>query len=116
MPLITSHTLNGFDGTHASHIRVQLVEVENKIEPIFDTQMDCNGRLSQAIPSTDINPLKSYDLVFFSGLYWKSRLGDRAKSIINEQTVVRFRMPDPEGHYHMPVILNPNSYSVWLSG
>ena len=116
MALITSHTLNGVDGTHACHIRVQLMEVENKDEPIFDTQMDVGGRLSQTISPKDINPLKLYDLVFFTGIYWESRLADTEKSNINEQIVVRFCMPDSEGHYHIPVILNPKSYSVWLSG
>jgi len=28
---------------------------------------------------------------------------------------LRFAMPDPEGTYHMPIILNPNSYSTWMS-
>ena len=116
MPLITSHTLNGFDGTHACHIRVQLVALKNTNDPIFDTQTDDGGRLSQAISTNDINPSNSYDLVFFTGLYWESRLANTDVGKINEQTVVRFCMPDPEGHYHMPLILSPNSYSVWLSG
>ena len=32
-----------------------------------------------------------------------------------EQIALRFGMPDREGSYHMPVILNPNSYSMWCS-
>ena len=116
MALITSHTLNGVDGTHACHIRVQLVELEKTGDPLFDTQMDGGGRLSQTISPEGINPFKSYDLVFFTGHYWESNLVNIDRNNINEQIVVRFRMPDPEGHYHMPVILSPKSYSVWLSG
>ena len=115
MALITSHTLNGIDGTHASYIRVQLVELDNTEGPIFDTHIDSEGRLSQAVSPKDINPLNSYDLVFFTGHYWESRMVKMEKDNISEQIVVRFRMPDPEGHYHVPVILNPKSYTVWLS-
>jgi 5-hydroxyisourate hydrolase len=57
MATITSHTLNGSDGTHAGDIPVTLTT----------------------------------------------------------QIVVRFAMHDPDGAYHMPVILNPNSYSMWSS-
>ena len=116
MALITSHTLNGVDGTHACHVQVQLLEVEKTGEPIFDTQMDGNGRLSRTICPKSINPLKSYDLVFFTGHYWASTLADIDNSNITQQVIVRFHMPDPEGHYHMPIILSPKSYSVWLSG
>jgi 5-hydroxyisourate hydrolase len=31
------------------------------------------------------------------------------------QIALRFAMTDPEGAYHMPIILNPNSYSMWTS-
>jgi 5-hydroxyisourate hydrolase len=29
--------------------------------------------------------------------------------------VIRFCMPDPEAAYHMPLVMAPNGYSVWLS-
>ena len=38
----------------------------------------------------------------------------RAKQILKE-VVIRFAMPDPTGSYHIPLMLAPNSYSVWWS-
>jgi len=32
-----------------------------------------------------------------------------------QEIALRFVMPDAEGAYHMPIILNPNSYSTWMS-
>jgi len=66
MAVLTSHTLNGFDGTHAGFIPNQ-------------------------------------DLI-------------RARLHIMDEIIFRFSMPDREGHYHIPIIINPNSYSVWWSG
>ena len=116
MALITSHTLNGVFGSHAGGIRVQLVAVAAGAAPLFDTEMDAGGRLSQTVSPDLIDPDVSYDLVFFVGPYWKAWMPDVDMKHINEQIVIRFSMPDREGHYHMPVILNPHAYSVWMSG
>ena len=35
---------------------------------------------------------------------------------IMDQIVIRFSMLNPDGKYHIPVIISPNSYSVWWSG
>jgi 5-hydroxyisourate hydrolase len=31
------------------------------------------------------------------------------------QIASRFRMPEPDGTYHSPIIMSPNGYSVWAS-
>jgi 5-hydroxyisourate hydrolase len=49
--------------------------------------------------------------VFDTGNFWKQR--DILGAI--PQIVLRFLMPDENAKYHMPVILNPNSYTVWRS-
>ena len=81
MALITSHTLNGVDGSHAGGIRVQLVAATAGAAPLFDTEMD--GRLSQTVSPDLIDPAVSYDLVFCRGLL--ARMPDADMKHINEQ-------------------------------
>ena len=38
MATLTSHTLNGTDGSHASAIKVKLIEVDG--QTIFETEID----------------------------------------------------------------------------
>ena len=45
MAVITSHTLNGNDGTHAAGIAVTLSRLGQVNEVIFATVMDQGGRL-----------------------------------------------------------------------
>ena len=116
MALITSHTLNGTDGTHAGGIAVRLVTSNAPHTPLIETHINKGGRLSQEVDPTKINPDLSYDLIFETGPYWATRTSLIKTSQINDEIVIRFRMPNPEGHYHMPIILNPNSYSIWISG
>jgi 5-hydroxyisourate hydrolase len=109
MATLTSHTLNGTDGSHAGAIKVKLIEVDG--QTIFETKMDDGGRLKQEIEPNKINPSSIYELTFETGQYWLERGFEQ----IMDQVVLRFRMPDPEGTYHMPIIINPNSYSTWWS-
>ena len=110
MAKITSHTLNGFDGTHAEGITVQLRNTKNG-SVIFSAKMDTGGRLSQEVLADHIEPDVSYELIFDTGKYWAKR-GIDAKT---KEIALRFEMHDPDGAYHMPIIINPNAYSTWIS-
>ena len=116
MALITSHTLNGTDGTHADGIAVNLIISNKPQTPLIQTHTDEGGRLYIEIEPERINSEFFYDLVFKTEPYWARRNDLVHVQKVNEEIVIRFRMPNPEGNYHMPIILNPNSYSIWTSG
>ena len=109
MAILTSHTLNGIDGTHASGILVKLIELNG--ETIFSSKMDQGGRLKQHVKPELINVSSEFELTFYTGEYWSERGYDQ----IMNQIVLRFRMPDPDASYHMPIIISPNAYSTWWS-
>ena len=110
MAVVSSHTLNGVDGTHAGGIPVTLTNLKTR-KVSFRTQMDVGGRLSQSIEPLSIDPDTIYELLFDTGPYWATR--EMPATVT--QIALRFAMSDPNGTYHMPIILNPNSYSMWSS-
>ena len=110
MAILSSHTLNGTDGTHAGGIGLTLTNL-NTGEVVFRGQMDDEGRLTQKISDEEIDTKATYELVFDTAAYWNSR---NITATIT-QIALRFKMPNLAGAYHMPVILNPNSYSMWCS-
>ena len=112
MAKLTSHTLNGVDGSHAENITVRLVD-SGSGTVLLQSKTDNGGRLAATIEPNAINPAADYDLIIEAGDYW-SKHGIDGASVIR-QIVLRFSMPDVEGHYHMPVILSPYSYSTWKS-
>ena len=115
MAVVSSHTLNGSDGTHAGGIAVSLRDLITG-EILFDTAMDDGGRLVQNIAENRINPAAKYELVFATGAYWQAQNLPRPGVQIMAEVVVRFSMADITARYHIPVILSPNSYSIWWSG
>ena len=110
MAKITSHTLDGFGGNHAAGIEVFLIDTKTGLR-MFRAKMDEGGRLSIEIESEDINPNTIYELVFKTQAYWAA-LGIPSRL---SEVVLRFQMEDPNGSYHMPIIINPHSYSTWIS-
>jgi 5-hydroxyisourate hydrolase len=80
---------------------------------IFGEKMDEGGRLSKEISEPDDTAV--YELVFKTGDYFKALAIDRNGPQISNEVVIRFEMKDPDGKYHIPLMLSPNSYSVWWS-
>jgi 5-hydroxyisourate hydrolase len=110
MATVSSHTLNSVDGTHAKGIGVTLTRIGETV-PLFETEMDVGGRLSQDVDLTNADPEAMYELVFAVGPYWEASGVDQSIPEI----VLRFKMRDLDATYHMPIILSPHGYSMWSS-
>ncbi|GIS11044.1 MAG: hypothetical protein CM15mP115_01950 [Alphaproteobacteria bacterium] len=54
-------------------------------------------------------------MVVDSGAYFRGGAPRQDSLQICEEIVIRFRMPDPNRRYHIPIIMSPNSYSCWWS-
>ena len=113
MIIITSHILNGTNGSHASGIIVSLKNLNGR-KNIFKCKTDIGGRLNKTIPVEEVNEDSIYELIFETGEYWKKNSYDEIENIINE-IVIRFKMPYKNKKYHFPIILSQNSYSTWWS-
>lgn len=115
MARLTSHLLDGTDGSHAAGVGVKLDRIgpDGQRAEVFATVTDLGGRLAEEVAA---DPAATYELVIAAGAYFDGRPPGTAGARIMPEVVLRFAMPDPAGTYHMPVILSPNSYSVWWSG
>lgn len=99
---ISTHVLNGADGTHSSGVAVRLTNLTTGAT-LFTEKTDSGGRLSHQVDVTGSDPKDLYELSFTTG------------AGTMEEIALRFVMPDPEGRYHMPLILSPNAASFWWS-
>ncbi|MBX2839708.1 MAG: hydroxyisourate hydrolase [Gammaproteobacteria bacterium] len=114
MATVSSHTLNGVDGSHAAAVRMQLKNLATGAI-LFDTATDVAGRLSMAVDLRAFDVTDQYEMICWSGEYWASQDLPRDGVQIMQQIVLRFTMPNVDARYHIPLILNPNSYSCWWS-
>ena len=114
MAIISSHTLNGMNGTHAGGFPVRLINITKHSE-IFSTGMNNNGRLEKTVDLSMTDATDKFELIFDTGVYWNSLGLSAPDNQIISEVVLRFYMPNKNARYHMPVILSPNSYSIWSS-
>ena len=84
------------------------------VVPSIQTATGSGGRLMVELDLSQANPHARYELVIASGAYWQKHQ-TRSTPQIMEEIIIRFNMKDPDGRYHIPIILSPNSYSVWWS-
>lgn len=112
MATVSSHVLNGSDGTHAGAVAMKLINIDTG-DTLFESSTDDGGRFSQPVDLNNADAGHRYELVISTAQYWLSK--DVASDQCIDEIVLRFRMPDPDARYHKPVIIAPNSYSTWSS-
>ncbi len=114
MAVLSSHLLNGVDGTHASEVAVTLMRIaaDGQRSVVFEGQSDQAGRFQWEVK---VAIDAGYEMLIASGAYFAGHdISVTNKQILSE-IVIRFSMPDPDGRYHIPIIMSPNSYSCWWS-
>lgn len=117
MAIVSSHTLNSVDGTHAGGIAVTLTRIskDGSRAELLRLVTDDGGRFSEEIDPNLIEVDANYEIILQTGSYFDARsLPVSGKKFLRE-VVVRFEMPDPAARYHLPFMLAPYSYSVWFS-
>ena len=112
MARISSHLLNGADGTHAAGVAIRLVCVDTGRE-LLSAATDSSGRISELVDRSGFGPDTVFEITFCTGAYWRSKGVNDAH--ILEEIAFRFTMPEPEARYHLPLIISPNGHSGWVS-
>lgn len=114
MAVLSSHLLNGVDGKHAGEVTVTLMRIaaDGKRSVVFEDQSDQAGRFQRKVM---VAIDAGYEMVIASGNYFAGRDIPVTNKQILSEIVIRFSMPDPDGRYHIPIIMSPNSYSCWWS-
>lgn len=114
MAVLTSHFLNGINGTHAAAVGVTLIHIDaNGIRSeLFTAQSDSGGRFSHIF---DAVAGGTYEMLIDSGCYFEALALPKVGAQILKEIVIRFIIPKPDTRCHIPVIMSPNSYSCWWS-
>ena len=110
MATLSSHLLNSVNGTHAKNVEVIIYQIKSNGEKkvFYETKTDNSGRLLKEFKLDDEDCKSEYEMICKTGDYFSE------KKIISE-VVVKFKMPDPNKKYHIPIIISPNGYSIWWS-
>jgi len=110
MARISTHVLDTSRGEPARGVAIDLHFCEKLVKTAV-TNMD--GRTDQPLVSADRLETGVYELTFHAGDYFRATGVAVTAPPFLDEVVVRFGVADPNGNYHVPLLLSPYGYSTY---
>ena len=110
---LTTHVLDTFNGKPGSGIKgsIYIFEEANK-KKIRDFTLNEGGRCDTPILENDHFSIGKYEIQFFCGEYFR-KFTKLDEIPFLDDVVIRFGISDINGHYHVPLLISPWSYTTY---
>jgi 2-oxo-4-hydroxy-4-carboxy-5-ureidoimidazoline decarboxylase len=111
---VSTHVLDTLSGKPAPGVVIRLFEVGTSARSlIMQTVTNADGRTDA--PMMAGGPLRAgtYELEFAIGDYFRGKGVPVAEPAFLDVVPLRFGVAEPEGHYHVPLLATPWSYSTY---
>lgn len=112
---LSTHVLDNFSGRPAQGVAIELFELSKTDERRLVTSGVTNhdGRTDGPLIGDRPLPIGRYELRFAVGAYYVALKTPRTDPAFLDVVPVRFAMAEPEGHYHVPLLCTPWSYTTY---
>ena len=113
MGQLSTHILDTASGRPASGVVVRLERVEGeRVMPILKTTTNHDGRTDVPLLSGESYRPGTFVLTFEVRPYFERALGNKACPFLDE-VPIRFTISEADGHYHVPLLVSPWSFSTY---
>jgi 2-oxo-4-hydroxy-4-carboxy-5-ureidoimidazoline decarboxylase len=112
---LSTHVLDTHDGLPAANVPIELWELSQAGDSrlILRTVTNRDGRTDKPLISERPVPIGTYELRFSVGGYFAGRGVALSDPPFLDLVPIRFGVAEPEGHYHVPLVASPWSYSTY---
>jgi 2-oxo-4-hydroxy-4-carboxy-5-ureidoimidazoline decarboxylase len=112
---LSTHVLDNHAGRPATGMWLALRELSAHDEPrlIVRSQTNADGRTGEPLISGRPVPIGQYELLFSVADYYRDRNVPLAEPPFLDIVPIRFSIAEPEGHYHVPLLVTPWSYGTY---
>jgi 2-oxo-4-hydroxy-4-carboxy-5-ureidoimidazoline decarboxylase len=112
---LSTHVLDTHRGSPAAGVAVELFEIASadKSRLLASTVTNGDGRTDRPLIADQPVPIAEYELRFNVGAYFASNGTPAADPPFLGTVPIRFSVADPEGHYHVPLLVTPWCYSTY---
>ncbi len=112
---LSTHVLDVHSGRPAQGIAVELVTVPKSGPHVFLAKAVTNadGRTDKPLLADQPIPIGAYEMRFSVGPYFAAKAVKLADPPFLDVVPLRFSVAEPEGHYHVPLLLTPWGYSTY---
>jgi 2-oxo-4-hydroxy-4-carboxy-5-ureidoimidazoline decarboxylase len=112
---LSTHVLDLHGGKPAAGVAVELFEISDAGNALRIEQAITNadGRPDQPLIANRPIPIAQYELRFAVGDYYARQGTPASDPPFLTIVPIRFSVAEPEGHYHVPLLITPWSYSTY---
>lgn len=112
---LSTHVLDNHAGRPAKGLWLGLRELSSGDHPrlIARLQTNADGRTDQPLISGRPVPMGQYELLFSVADYYRDQNVPLAEPPFLDVVPIRFSIAEPEGHYHVPLLVTPWSYGTY---
>lgn len=111
---LSTHVLDTHAGRPAQRITVELYEFAGeRAHRIATAITNADGRTDAPLIADRPLPIGRYELRFAIGDHFRSRGIEQGDPPFLDIVPLRFSIAEPEGHYHVPLLCTPWSYSTY---
>jgi 5-hydroxyisourate hydrolase len=114
MGRLSTHVLDTMNGKPAAGVRIELFGIEGETRrPVAQATTNADGRTDQPLLADDAFRAGLYELLFYVGDYFRARGASLPSPAFLDVVPVRFGIAEPDGHYHVPLLVSPFAYSTY---
>ena len=112
---LSTHVLDTHGGSPAEGIPIELWELsrDGADRLIARTVTNSDGRTGKPLIAERPLPIGTYELRFSTADYFTTRGVALSQPPYLDVVPIRFSIAEPEGHYHVPLVTTPWSYSTY---
>ena len=111
---LSTHVLDTHAGRPAVGVAIELYEFAGENAHCIQMAItNADGRTDQPLIGGRPLPIGRYELRFAMGNHFRSRGIDSGDPPFLDIVPLRFSIAEPEGHYHVPLLCTPWSYSTY---
>jgi 2-oxo-4-hydroxy-4-carboxy-5-ureidoimidazoline decarboxylase len=112
---LSTHVLDTYAGHPAAGVAIELCEIgaAGAARLLKRTVTNADGRTDQPLFTGTPIPIATYELRFAVGAYFAKQQVKLSDPPFLDVVPVRFAVAEPEGKYHVPLLVTPWSYSTY---
>ena len=114
MGRLSTHVLDTANGVPAAGVRIELSALENgRWSVVKELRTNADGRTDEPLLSGEEFRTGRFRLEFEMGDYFRARIAGLPEPAFVDRVTLQFGVADPDGHYHVPLLASPWSYSTY---
>ncbi|MGV3632982.1 MAG: 2-oxo-4-hydroxy-4-carboxy-5-ureidoimidazoline decarboxylase [Pseudorhodoplanes sp.] len=111
---LSTHVLDNVAGKPARGVKIALYEIGASARALIaETVTNSDGRTDQPLMGAGPLRIGTYELQFDVAQYFAANGTTQSDPPFLDVVPIRFSIAEPEGHYHVPLLVTPWSYGTY---